>query len=136
MMSSLRNGPSGWREGLLLWNGNNAIALADKLSAPRSCLLLLRRLLWPRRQDGDLLARLDACWDATAIIQIADNPGRLEPGSGEINFATVLGHLHRRGFGGLVELEHHWSQSSREAEQRGVEYLRRLDSDLKPAGRV
>jgi len=86
--------------------------------------------------DGDLLAHLDACWDATAIIQIADNPGRLEPGSGEINFATVLGHLHRRGFGGLVELEHHWSQSSREVEQRGVEYLRRLDSDLKPAGRA
>jgi hydroxypyruvate isomerase len=83
--------------------------------------------------DGDLLAHLDACWDATAIIQIADNPGRLEPGSGEINFATILGYLYRRGFGGLVELEHHWSQSSREVERRGIEYLRRLDGDLKAA---
>jgi hydroxypyruvate isomerase len=86
--------------------------------------------------DGDLLAHLDTCWDVTSIVQIADHPGRLEPGSGEINFATVLGHLHRRGFGGLVELEHHWSASGREVERRGIEYLRRLDSDLKAAGRA
>jgi hydroxypyruvate isomerase len=86
--------------------------------------------------DGDLLAHLDACWDVTAIVQIADNPGRLEPGSGEINFATILGHLHRRGFGGLVELEHHWSAPGREVEQRGIAYLRRLDSGLKTAGQT
>lgn len=86
--------------------------------------------------DGDLLAHLDACWDTTAIVQIADNPGRLEPGAGEINFATILGHLHRRGFAGLVELEHHWSAPGREVEQRGIEYLRRVDSDLEGAGRT
>ena len=40
--------------------------------------------------DGDLLANLEACWDAISLVQIADNPGRLEPGSGELNFATIL----------------------------------------------
>jgi hydroxypyruvate isomerase len=84
--------------------------------------------------DGDLLAHLEACWDVTAIVQIADNPGRLEPGSGEINFATILGYLHRRNFAGLVELEHNWSAPGREVEQRGIDYLRHLDDGLKAAG--
>jgi sugar phosphate isomerase/epimerase len=58
----------------------------------------------------------------------------LEPGAGEINFATILGDLYRRNFTGLVELEHNWSTASRETEQRGIDYLRRLDSELKAAG--
>jgi hydroxypyruvate isomerase len=83
--------------------------------------------------DGDLLAHLDACWDAVALVQIADNPGRLEPGAGEINFATFLNELHRRNYGGLVELEHDWSEASAVTEARGIAYLRRLDSDLSGA---
>ena len=40
--------------------------------------------------DGDLLANMEAVWSEVALVQIADNPGRLEPGSGEINFASVF----------------------------------------------
>jgi hydroxypyruvate isomerase len=80
--------------------------------------------------DGDLLAHLDVCWEVLAIVQIADNPGRLEPGTGEINFATILGHLYQRKFAGLVELEHHWSAPGAEVERRGIKYLRRLDGEL------
>jgi hydroxypyruvate isomerase len=81
--------------------------------------------------DGDLLAHLEACWDSIALVQIADNPGRLEPGSGEVNFAAILGFLRRRNFRGLVELEHNWSEASRDAEERGIDYLRRLDAELR-----
>ena len=81
--------------------------------------------------DGDLLAHLEACWDSIALVQIADNPGRLEPGSGELNFATILDFLHRRNFCGLVELEHNWSEASGDVEQRGIDYLRRLDDGLR-----
>jgi hydroxypyruvate isomerase len=80
--------------------------------------------------DGDLLSHLDACWDAVALVQIADNPGRLEPGSGELNFANILRFLHRRQYRGLVELEHDWSELGRDIEQRGIEFLRRLDAGI------
>ena len=80
--------------------------------------------------DGDLLGHLDACWDAVALVQIADHPGRLEPGSGEINFGAILRELHRRKFRGLVELEHHWSGPGRAVEQQGMDFLRRLDAGL------
>jgi hydroxypyruvate isomerase len=120
---SSRNVPN-----LLLHHISDALDMVKAVDGPAVRLIFDTGHV--QAMDGDLLAHLDACWDATAIVQIADNPGRLEPGAGEINFGTILGHLHRRGFGGLVELEHHWSQSSREMEQRGIEYLRRLDDGL------
>jgi len=79
--------------------------------------------------DGDLLGHLAACWDRIAIVQLADTPGRLEPGTGEVDFAGVLGVLKRRGFRGLVELEFGWSTPGREAEQAGLERLRQLDAN-------
>ncbi|MGZ5906085.1 MAG: TIM barrel protein [Reyranella sp.] len=78
--------------------------------------------------DGDLLANLEATWNSIAIVQLADTPGRLEPGTGEVDFAGVLGLLKRRGFAGLVELEFGWSTPSLEAEQAGLEWLRQLDA--------
>ena len=80
--------------------------------------------------DGDLLGHLEACWEAIALVQIADNPGRLEPGSGELNFANILRFLHRRQYRGLVELEHDWSVPGRDTEQRGIEFLRQLDAGI------
>jgi hydroxypyruvate isomerase len=78
--------------------------------------------------DGNLIAHLEATWDSIAVVQLADTPGRLEPGTGEVDFAGVLGVLKRRGFRGLVELEFGWSMHGREAEQSGLERLRQLDA--------
>ena len=78
--------------------------------------------------DGDVVRQLEAAWDQVAIVQLADTPGRLEPGSGEIDFAAVLGVLKRRRFHGLVELEFGWSVPGIETEQAFIERLRRLDA--------
>ena len=39
-------------------------------------------------------------------VQLADNPGRHEPGSGEINFPFLLQHLDRIGYEGWVGCEY------------------------------
>lgn len=80
--------------------------------------------------DGDILANLDAVWDEVALIQIADNPGRSEPGSGELNFMNILRAIKKRGYTGLIELEHGWSEPTRACEQRGIENLRNMDAKL------
>lgn len=77
--------------------------------------------------DGDLIANLRSVADLVELIQLADHPGRGEPGSGEINFETILIELHRMGFRGLCELEHLWATPGREAELQGLAELRRLD---------
>ena len=39
-------------------------------------------------------------------VQVADVPGRHEPGTGSIDFEAVLGSLARRGYDGWVGLEY------------------------------
>jgi hydroxypyruvate isomerase len=59
-----------------------------------------------QRTEGDITATLDAYWDLISHIQIADVPGRHEPGTGEINYRFVLDHLVRKGYEGAVGLEY------------------------------
>lgn len=80
--------------------------------------------------DGDVLENLRATWPVIEIIQIADNPGRGEPGSGELNFVNILGAIYDHGYTGLVELEHGWSRPGRDTELRGIERLKEIDAAL------
>jgi hydroxypyruvate isomerase len=59
-----------------------------------------------QRMEGNLVATLDAHWPLIGHIQIADSPGRTEPGTGEINYGFVLDHLDRNGYDGCVGLEY------------------------------
>lgn len=51
-----------------------------------------------QRVEGEITGTLDIYWDLISHIQIAGVPGRGEPGTGEINYPFVLGHLERRGY--------------------------------------
>ena len=58
-----------------------------------------------QRTQGELLPTIAACASITGHVQIADAPQRTEPGSGEINYATVLGAIADGGYDGLVGCE-------------------------------
>lgn len=103
-------------------------ALAAVKAADHPAVRLIFDTSHVQIMDGDLLFHLEQAWDHVAIVQVADNPGRLEPGTGEINFESVLRFLARRGYGGLVELEHGWQQPGEDSERKGLENLRRLDA--------
>lgn len=77
--------------------------------------------------EGNLIPNFDRAWDEVAYVQVGDNPGRKEPGTGEINFANVFGHLKRKGFTGVVGMEHGNSQPGVEGERAVVEAYRRVD---------
>lgn len=59
-----------------------------------------------QRTQGELLPTIQACAEITRHVQIADAPGRTEPGSGEINYHTVLAAVAATGYGGLVGCEY------------------------------
>lgn len=67
--------------------------------------------------DGNLLPTLDAVWPDVAYVQVADTPGRLEPGTGEVNYSNVFRHLRAKGYAGIVGMEHGASQPGREGER-------------------
>lgn len=55
---------------------------------------------------GDLARTLEANIDRIGHIQVADNPGRHEPGTGEINFPFLFAWLDRLGYTGWVGCEY------------------------------
>jgi hydroxypyruvate isomerase len=59
-----------------------------------------------QRMEGELATTLQTHLPRIAHIQVADNPGRHEPGSGEINFAYLFAHLDRVGYSGWVGCEY------------------------------
>lgn len=103
-------------------------ALAVVRAADHPAIRLIFDTSHVQIMDGDLLFHLEQAWDSIAIVQLADNPGRFEPGTGEIDFESVLRVLLQRRFSGLVELEHGWQQPGPESERRGLINLRRLDA--------
>ncbi len=56
--------------------------------------------------EGDLANTLQQYWQRIGHIQLADNPGRHEPGSGEINFPFLLRHIDRLGYAGWIGCEY------------------------------
>lgn len=59
-----------------------------------------------QRGEGELAATIAANLDRIGHIQIADNPGRHQPGTGEINYRFLLPYLDRIGYEGYVGLEY------------------------------
>ena len=55
--------------------------------------------------EGDLIRWCEACLPWVGEIQVADNPGRCEPGTGEINYAAVARALSKLGYSGPVGME-------------------------------
>lgn len=55
--------------------------------------------------EGDLVRWCEACLPWIGEVQVADNPGRCEPGTGEINYAGVARALNDMGYRGPVGME-------------------------------
>jgi hydroxypyruvate isomerase len=55
--------------------------------------------------EGDLCGHLREGFDQLGYVQLADHPGRHEPGTGEIHYNRVLKELHDLGYTGHVGLE-------------------------------
>ncbi|UVS96192.1 hydroxypyruvate isomerase [Burkholderia glumae] len=59
-----------------------------------------------QRMEGELAATLRANLPAIGHVQLADNPGRHEPGTGEIRYAYLFGLLDELGYHGHVGCEY------------------------------
>ena len=88
---------------------------------------ILNDLYHQQITEGNLIPNIDRAWEETPYFQVGDNPGRREPTTGEINFATVFRHLARRGFDGIVGMEHGNSRGGVEGERAVIDAYRSVD---------
>ena len=56
--------------------------------------------------EGDLARTLSANIKLISHMQLADNPGRNEPGTGEINYPFLFQHIDRLGYAGWIGCEY------------------------------
>ncbi len=99
---------------ILISRVDDALSLCREVASP--AIKLLFDVYQCQRESGNLLETLDRAWNHVGAIQIADCPGRCEPGTGEINFENVLRHIRTKAWDGLIELEHAASVPGRAGE--------------------
>jgi len=57
-------------------------------------------------QDGNVIRTLTEAADIVAVFHVADNPGRNDPGTGEINYRNVYKAIQKTGYSGYVAMEY------------------------------
>lgn len=90
--------------GFYLHGTNQALTLLDEVGSPN--LQLQYDIYHMQRMEGEIAATLQKQLPRIGHVQIADNPGRNEPGTGEINYAFVFRHLDAIGYQGWVGCEY------------------------------
>ncbi len=90
--------------GFFLHTMDQGIRMLEKIG--RNNVKLQYDIYHAQRTRGDLARFLRDHFGSIGHIQIADNPGRRRPGTGEINFPFIFEELRRLAYGGWVGLEY------------------------------
>lgn len=112
--------------GLFLSKIPQAYQICKAVNSP-SCKIL-NDLYHQQITEGNLIPNIEASWDEIAAFHVGDNPGRNEPGTGEINYRNVFKRLHDRGYQGVICMEHGQSRPGIEGERAVVDAYRAADS--------
>ena len=88
------------------WLNHTALAISvlDEVGAANA--FVQYDIYHAQRYEGELAATMTKYLARIGHIQIADNPGRNEPGTGEISYAFLFKHLDRIGYTGWIGCEY------------------------------
>jgi hydroxypyruvate isomerase len=113
---------------LFLRYSDQTYAICRAVGSP-SCKILFD-MYHMQRNEGNMIANMDLCWDEIAYFQIGDNPGRKEPTTGEVNYANIFKHLYEKGYKGVLGMEHGNFYPGKEGEVKLMEAYRKSDISI------
>jgi hydroxypyruvate isomerase len=90
--------------GFYLTRTDQALSLIDEVGSPN--LLLQYDIYHAQRMEGELGATIEKNMARIGHIQLADNPGRGEPGTGEIHYPWLFKHIDALGYAGWIGCEY------------------------------
>ena len=112
-------------EDLFLRLSGQTFDICKAVNSP-SCKILYD-IYHMQRNEGNLIANIDKYWEEISYIQIGDNPGRKEPGTGEINYTNVFKHIYNKGYRGVMGMEHGNANPGKEGETALIKAYREVD---------
>jgi hydroxypyruvate isomerase len=108
--------------GVPLARAKDTLALIEGVGHPRVRMML--DLYHAQIGEGNLIELVRRCGDAIGEVQVADVPGRCEPGTGEINYPAIANALRDIGFTGTVGMEAWASGAGSEGSEAALEAFR------------
>ncbi len=113
--------------GFWLNNTPLAISVLDEVGADNA--FVQYDIYHAQRYEGELAGTMQKHLARIGHIQVADNPGRNEPGTGEINYPFLFQHLDRIGYTGWIGCEYKPAGST----ESGLGWLEQARRQLKPS---
>ena len=90
--------------GFYLHGTAQALKLIEQVGADN--LLVQYDIYHMQRMEGEIATTLQKHLNRIGHVQLADNPGRHEPGTGELNWRFLFAHLDRIGYDGWIGCEY------------------------------
>ena len=90
--------------GFFLFRTNHALSIIEAVGAPN--LKLQYDIYHMQIMEGDLARTIQANKASIGHFQLADNPGRNEPGTGEINYDFLFSFIDKMGYDGWIGCEY------------------------------
>jgi hydroxypyruvate isomerase len=81
----------------------DTLALVEAVGSPH--LRMMLDIYHAQIGEGNLIALIEKAFPLIGEVQVADVPGRCEPGTGEINYPAIASTLDRLGYAGTIGLE-------------------------------
>jgi hydroxypyruvate isomerase len=119
--------PLNWRDHPGQFGNTSDVLRAVVKAVEHPSVKILQDLYHLQVTEGNLIDNMDRSWDDIAYFQLGDNPGRCEPGTGEVNYRNIFRHIHQRGYSGILGMEHGNSAPGKEGERKVIEAYRACD---------
>jgi hydroxypyruvate isomerase len=103
--------------------------LLCKLVDRKSCKLLAD--FYHEGQIGNgakLIENAEKVWDQVSYVQYGASPGRKEPGTGKLDYVAVTKYLRKKGFTGIIGMEHGQSKKGQEGLDALMAAYRKIDA--------
>jgi hydroxypyruvate isomerase len=81
-----------------------------------------------QRNEGNIINNINKSWDQIAYFQVGDNPGRKEPGTGEMNYRNIFKHIRDKGYKGILGMEHGNAKPGKDGEEALIKAYRDADN--------
>lgn len=114
---------------LFLRTSDQAYAVCRAVDSP-SCRILYD-MYHMQRNEGDMIKRIELAWEEIGYFQIGDNPGRKEPGTGEVNYRNIFKFIHDKaqqsGRDFVLGMEHGNAAPGADGELKVIEAYAKAD---------